>query len=72
MTFRGGKRNIHFLYENCVTGCGRQFLHGMLLECGIEKAIQAMPSKAQSCYRQIRESGLICGSTLENIQTLKD
>lgn len=36
-------------------------------ECGAEKATQAMPSKAQSCCRQIRESWLSVGCTLESI-----
>lgn len=70
MTFREGKRNFHFVHRNCLMECGRQFLHGMLRECGIEKAIQVMLSKTQSCYRQIRESGFICGFHLRKHYTL--
>ena len=49
MTFRGGKTNFHFVHRNCLTEYGWQVLHGILRECGVEKAIQAMPSKTQSC-----------------------
>lgn len=55
MTFREGESNFHFVHRHCLTEYGWQFLHGRLCECDVEKAIPAMPSKAPSRSRQVRE-----------------
>lgn len=55
---------LHFVHRICLTRYGWQLWHGMLCECGVEKAIKTMSSKTQSFYRQMRKSWLSVGSNL--------